>query len=245
MFSGAPTLFERTFLTTVTTVAEVAQSVTINTPQRAFVIAKSMRPVATLEGHWFALPIQLKEANLSNFVLKTAACVVTWLATSTLAVSADNLRPPAQDKSAKATQHTRKLKLVVYINREYGFRFSLPESWRNYSVKTSEWEGGDGRTYESHEDVPPPQKGPIISIEHPQSSQAYPRQNIPIMVFTKAQWQLVEKGELIVSAAPVGPNELGRNAKYVFALPARYNYAFIEGWEEVDKIIQAHPLQAF
>jgi len=29
-----------------------------------------------------------------------------------------------------------------------------------------------------------------------------------------------------IGAAPINPSELGRNTKYVFALPARYNYAF-------------------
>jgi hypothetical protein len=65
------------------------------------------------------------------------------------------------------------------------------------------------------------------------------------MVFTKAQWQLIEEHRLIVSAAGIGPGEIGRNKKYVFALPPRYNYALIDGWEEVYEIIQNHPLHAF
>jgi hypothetical protein len=65
------------------------------------------------------------------------------------------------------------------------------------------------------------------------------------MIFTKTQWELVEEGKIVVSAAPAGPSELGRNAKYVFALPPRFNYGDIDGREEVDEIIQSHPLQAF
>ena len=65
------------------------------------------------------------------------------------------------------------------------------------------------------------------------------------MVFTLAQWGLVQAEKLSVGAAPIPPTELGRNSTYVFALPARYNYAFPTGYEEVEQILQGHPLQAF
>jgi len=38
------------------------------------------------------------------------------------------------------------------------------------------------------------------------------------------------------------PTKLGENDHYVFALPARYNYAFPKGWEEVDQIMKSNPL---
>ena len=41
----------------------------------------------------------------------------------------------------------------------------------------------------------------------------------------------------------MGPSELGRNNRYVFALPARYNYTFPPGYKEVEKILANHPLQ--
>jgi len=47
----------------------------------------------------------------------------------------------------------------------------------------------------------------------------------------------------ITNAAPVGPKELGSNSKYVFALPARYNYEFLEGYEEVEAILESNPLK--
>ena len=65
------------------------------------------------------------------------------------------------------------------------------------------------------------------------------------MVFTRAQWDEIEKNRIIVSAAPVGPSALGRNKKFVFALPARYNYALPDGFQEVDEIILRKPLRAF
>ncbi|HVM94455.1 MAG TPA: hypothetical protein VMT67_16660 [Terriglobales bacterium] len=85
----------------------------------------------------------------------------------------------------------------------------------------------------------------MIVIQDPRSTEAEPRQDIPIMVFTHKQWKLVEEGTLVVSAAPIGPGELGRNREYVFALPPRYNYAFPEGYEEVEKIISRGSLKPF
>jgi hypothetical protein len=63
------------------------------------------------------------------------------------------------------------------------------------------------------------------------------------MVFTLSQWEQIQREELSVGAAPIPPAELGRNGRYVFALPARYNFAFLTGWEEVEKIVEGHPLQ--
>lgn len=64
------------------------------------------------------------------------------------------------------------------------------------------------------------------------------------MVFTLAEWDLVQQAKLGVGAAPIPPSELGRNATYVFALPARYNYVFPTGYEEVAKILEGNPLKA-
>ena len=86
--------------------------------------------------------------------------------------------------------------------------------------------------------------GPIVSIRHPKWTTQHQRQDIPIMIFTIAQWNSLQKDEFHIGAAPIGPKELGRNNKYVFALPARYNFAFPEGFEEVEKILENNPLQA-
>jgi hypothetical protein len=48
-----------------------------------------------------------------------------------------------------------------------------------------------------------------------------------------------------VGAAPVGPSILGENTSYVFALPARYNYEFLTGFEEVEEILENDSLQAY
>lgn len=85
--------------------------------------------------------------------------------------------------------------------------------------------------------------GPMISIRHPQWTPENQRQDIPIMIFTLDQWNSLLQGKFHIGAAPVGPKELGSNTRYVFTLPARYNFAFPTGYEEVEKILESNPLQ--
>ncbi len=131
-------------------------------------------------------------------------------------------------------------KNILYRNDRYGFIFALPETWRSFSIVPGKWQGY----------VPGSQgnisveTGPIVSIRHPKWTTQHQRQDIPIMIFTIAQWNSLQKDEFHIGAAPIGPKELGRNNKYVFALPARYNFAFPEGFEEVEKILENNPLQA-
>lgn len=113
----------------------------------------------------------------------------------------------------------------------------LPESWKGYSIVSNTWQGlalGD----QSSEAIV--ETGPLISIRHPQWTSQNPRQDIPIMVFTLHQWNSLQQGKFHIGAAPVGPSELGRNSCYVFALPARYNYSFPQGYEEVENIIKGN-----
>lgn len=131
-------------------------------------------------------------------------------------------------------------KSIVYKNTQYGFNFPLPESWKNYEIVTGKWEGLSINDSAGEKVV---ETGPMISIRHPLWTSANPRQDIPIMVFTLAQWNSLQKEEFHIGAAPIGPSELGRNNKYVFALPARYNFAFPTGFEEVEDILKGKPLQ--
>jgi len=129
---------------------------------------------------------------------------------------------------------------IVYKNPKYGLRLKLPRSWKGYKVTIREW-GGGGTGPNGEELV---EQGPEIVIQHPKSTEVHPRQDIPIMVFTMHQWELVDHG-LVVSAAPVGPGELARSCRYVFALPPRYNYADVEGVDEVSMILNSDSVQAF
>ena len=128
---------------------------------------------------------------------------------------------------------------ILYENTEYGFTFSLPKSWEGYQIVTDSWEG----ILVDQQQNKIAENGPILSIRHPRWTEKTPRQDIPIMVFTLGQWSSLEKEEFHIGAAPVPPKKLGQNNKYVFALPPRYNFAFPEGYEEVENILETNPLQ--
>jgi len=130
---------------------------------------------------------------------------------------------------------------IEYKNTDYGFTVTLPLSWQGYTVSADRWTGyaigGTGDVAAA--------TGPFISIHNPRWTGANTYQDIPIYVFTISQWADLQAEKFHISAAPIGPSELGRNAKYVFALPARYNFAFPSGYEEVERIMQSKPLTAF
>jgi len=123
----------------------------------------------------------------------------------------------------------------TYTNTQFGFSFTLPASWIGYTIIQDKWE--------SNTATQAPLIGPVISIRHPQWTTQTPRQDIPIMVFTIKLWAQLQQEEFHIDAAPVLPSELGRNAHYVFALPGRYNYTLLPGYEEVEQILQTRPLK--
>jgi hypothetical protein len=130
---------------------------------------------------------------------------------------------------------------ITYSNTEYGFDFTLPASWEGYTIQSEDWQG---TALEGENQGKVVETGKKLMIRHPEWTEDNPRQDIPILIFTLDQWDRVSKDEIAVSAAPVGPTELGRNTNYVFALPARYNFAFPTGYEEVDQILQGGALKA-
>ena len=144
----------------------------------------------------------------------------------------------AQEQAAEQAQELeqQQANAIIYENSAYGFSFALPAGWEGYRIVAEQWEGL------SLENRP---SGPILNIRHPQWTAEKPRQDIPIMIFTMAQWEALQSEKFHIGAAPMGPKELGRNSKYVFALPARYNYAFPEGFEEVDAILESGALKAY
>jgi hypothetical protein len=145
-----------------------------------------------------------------------------------------NHSTPSSSTSTSSDESTS----IVYKNAKYGFSFKLPASWRGYSIIDSQWEGIDNENGGTVDET-----GPIISIRDPKWTKDTPRQDIPIMVFTLNQWNSLKQGVFHIGAAPVDPTELGRNNDYVFALPARYNYAFLPGYEDVEKILEGNPLK--
>ena len=126
---------------------------------------------------------------------------------------------------------------IIYKNDTFGFSITLPQDWQGYKIVEDEWYGYTIGEEDAEK------TGLIILIRHPRWSEQIPRQDIPIMIFTIEEWQSLENEEFHIGAAPISPSEIGRNNKYVFALPARYNYAFLPGYEEVEEILNVNPLQ--
>ncbi|MGA2754246.1 MAG: hypothetical protein ABSE53_10785 [Terracidiphilus sp.] len=127
---------------------------------------------------------------------------------------------------------------IVYRNTQYGFCFVLPASWKGYTIVSEEWRG----TILSSGQVV---HGPQLLIRNPKWTEENQYQDIFIMVFTPEQWQKVDDAEISVSAAPIGPQELGHNNRYVFALPPRWiGYADVLGWEDLETWMQQNRLQA-
>jgi hypothetical protein len=174
----------------------------------------------------------------------TTTAIATTSTGSTSGTTTRTTTDAVPSTGAVPSTTTQPVTTLEYRNTEYDFSFSLPMSWQGYSIVVSTWEGFPNDTNGGGSSGSPVY-GPEILIRHPLWTSMNPRQDIPIMVFTIAQWDLVQQEELTVGAAPIGPSELGRNAEYVFALPARYDYAFPTGYEEVEKILEGKPLQAF
>jgi hypothetical protein len=149
-----------------------------------------------------------------------------------------------QQADSKAQTGKRAKKTVVYKNKKYRFRFVLPESWKGYSILVSQWTG-EVWDPANREKPTREETGPVITIRHPLWTEADPHQDIPIMILTHEEADLSKEGNLSTSAAPFGPQEVARNAKYVFALPPRYTYAMETGVEEVVRLLREHSLRPF
>ena len=121
---------------------------------------------------------------------------------------------------------------LMYHNTEFGFSLTLPSTWTGYKVISDMWRGDmeSGSTGVV--------SGPMITMRHPLWTSAKQYQDVPVMIFTTSQWNSMQAGNFHIGAAPFNPSELARNAKYVFALPARWNYASVEGIQEAEAITQ-------
>ena len=173
----------------------------------------------------------LKKASVRTFAVLLIFTLLTGCSSSKN--PSDNGQD--QEDSQKSADGT------VYENTDYGFEFTLPDSWSGYTIVDGSWTGEpmEGTDSDSSGDI----TGPMISIRHPLWTSDDPRQDIPIMIFTTDQWNSLQKEEFHIGAAPINPKELGHNSKYYFALPARYNFAFPTGYEEVETILENDPLK--
>jgi hypothetical protein len=145
--------------------------------------------------------------------------------------------PAGEQAKQSATAESSK-DALLYRNDKYGFTFSLPDEWKGYTIVTEQWEASDAQKGMV-------EHGPIIKIRPPDWTREKPRQDIPIMIFTLAQWESVEHGDFFIGGMPIAPGELGRNRKYAFAVSRRVEESEAAGAKEVNEILQRHPLHPF
>ena len=170
--------------------------------------------------------------------------VVALLWCATLCSGLPSIAAPSPQAESTAETAKQPKKTIMYKNKKYRFRFVLPESWKGYSILVSQWSAA---AWDSAKPGKPigEETGPVITIRHPLWTESNPRQDIPIMILTYAQADLSKAGNLCIGAAPYGPQEIARNAKYVFALPPRYNYGPETGVEEVAQLFRSYSLRPF
>ncbi len=162
----------------------------------------------------------------STLPILIACCTMQPVLARVQSVPAPVPKPTAQQGS------------IAYRNAEYGFCFFLPESWKGYTIVSEQW---SGTVLNSGQAV----QGPQLLIRNPKWTAENPYQDIPIMIFTPAQWKQVEDVLMAVSAAPIGPSKLGQNSKYVFALPPRWiGFTDTLGQDELNTWMQQNRLQA-
>ena len=143
-----------------------------------------------------------------------------------------------QDENSQSTPPAPIPAPIVYRNTQYGFCFRLPVDWKGYRIITSEWSGWSPNTGKM-------MHGSQLVIRNPAWTEDDPYQDIPIMVFTQAQWREKEKHGLITSAFGADWPPFGRNAGYVFKQPDRWiGYADVRGMKEVEDLMMTHPFQA-
>lgn len=131
---------------------------------------------------------------------------------------------------------------IVYTNKQYGFQFSLPESWKGYSIVKSHWEGNtmDKNASKKTSEILFNPFDSRSSMDRANAKAGYTHYGI-----YDQSVGLSSTGRIFIGAAAIQPSELGQNDRYVFAIPSRYNFAYPPGYEEVDKILQSGPLKAF
>ena len=127
---------------------------------------------------------------------------------------------------------------IVYNNTDYGFNFSLPDNWQGYLIMNDTWSGTALTTSTA-------QSGPKLLIRNPKWTAADPYEDLPILVFTIAQWESYQKEDFSIGAAPIPASELARNNKYVFALPARWDFDYSLDFKEAQEIIASNALRAY
>ena len=124
-----------------------------------------------------------------------------------------------------------------YHNAQYDLTFFLQASWRGYSVLVQQLD--DERYLPTEDKQVLVGHTPMITLRHPRWQASTPYQDIPILVFTRAQWDALHHGKLWPSLFAGGVmDELWHNQGFVFAMSSRYNWGELTGAKEVADIVE-------
>lgn len=163
----------------------------------------------------------------THSIVQWAACFVLQV----LALAALLATGCASPNTAQPPSHLP----LRYHNAQFGFTFFLPADWKGYSAFIEQWKGRSYLPAKNTTEVTA--RGPLIVLRHPQWRAEAPRQDIPILVYTREQWEAGTEDKAFPYAGGV-IDELWHNEHYVFALYSRYNWAELKGGEEVAKILE-------
>jgi hypothetical protein len=139
---------------------------------------------------------------------------------------------PAQDEDSQTAPPHAIPTPIVYRNTQYGFCFRLPADWQGYKIITEKW----GTEVDGY---------PVLTIRNPKWTEGDPWQDIPIIIFTRKQWEDAANYDENVNVAGLGPTEIGRSQSYVFAQPPRWiGFEDLKGNDEVRTLMMQDPFQA-
>jgi hypothetical protein len=142
--------------------------------------------------------------------------------TALLAAGCGGLKAPDQPAALPVRHH----------DAQYDFTFFLPADWHGYSVRVEQWEVSAAPST----NAVAPAHGPRIILRHPQWRAGAPYQDIPIDVFTRAQWEDAWRTGNFPTGAGGLEYEITHNGKYVFGIHSRFAADdSVNGWEEAFK----------
>ena len=124
---------------------------------------------------------------------------------------------------------------VLYRNMQYDFTFFLPASWQGYSVLAQQWDGETSLPAVDRTAIM--EHGPMIVLRHPQWKPDDRYQDIPVLVFTRRQWDAEHHGKFCIGAGGID-EEIAYNPNYAFAISSRFNFDdSVKGWKEACGIV--------
>ena len=181
--------------------------------------------------------MKVKKINKRTLILSASVlAVVLVLTVLTIMLHGANKAPQVQhigngsDSSSDSSGSN-----IVYKNTQYGFLFTLPGSWKGYTIVNENWQGLDqnGKVVET---------GPIILIRSPHWTSENKYQDIPIMLISYEQIASYRSG--ILSFETFGSQYIiGNGSEYYFTIPSNYIDSKLLGYNEVEKILNSDCFQ--